>query len=132
MLFARNAQANFTAEAQRTQRREELYVFVLLAFSGCQYKGEQPLKASRTRPKRKQSNPSPTARATIYMRDAFSARIAIIGRIPFAKRNGLLLRPSLMVGLERYILELLPLICGELYSLIDKPLKALMMAADGQ
>jgi len=36
MLFARNAQANFTAEAQRTQRREELYVFVLLAFSGCQ------------------------------------------------------------------------------------------------
>jgi len=35
-LFARNAQANFTAEAQRTQRREELFVFVLLAFGGCQ------------------------------------------------------------------------------------------------
>ena len=43
---ARNAQANFTAEAQR---REELYVFVLLAFIGCQRKGEQPLKASRTK-----------------------------------------------------------------------------------
>jgi len=77
MLLAHNAQANFTAEAQRTQIREELYVFVLLAFGGCQRKGEQPPKASRTRPKRKQSNPSPTARATIYMRDAFPARIAI-------------------------------------------------------
>jgi len=50
--------------------------YVLLAFGGCQRKGEQPPKASRARPKRKQSTPSPTARATIYMRDAFPARIA--------------------------------------------------------
>ena len=69
-------QANFTAEAQRMQRREELYVFVLLAFSGCSPLRWQPMKASRIGPKRKQSNPSPTARATIYMRDAFPARIA--------------------------------------------------------
>jgi len=53
--------------------------------AAAKFWGEQPPKASRARPKRKQSNPSPTARATIYMRDAFPARIAIIGRILFAK-----------------------------------------------
>jgi len=36
MRIARNAQANFTTETQRTQRREINYVFFdLLAFGGC-------------------------------------------------------------------------------------------------
>jgi len=51
MLHARNAAGNTQSMGVKSN--------VLLAFSGCQYKGEQPLKANRTRPKTKQSNPSP-------------------------------------------------------------------------
>ena len=76
MLFACSVQRNFTAEdTENTERgRGESYGFFdLLAFSGCQHKGEQPLKASRTRPKRKLSNPSAVARAMIRRGDAFPA-----------------------------------------------------------
>jgi len=41
---------------------------------------EQPPKASRASPKRKQSSPLPIARATIYVRDAFPARELPLGR----------------------------------------------------
>jgi len=35
MLHARDAQANFTTETQKTQRRESYVFFDLLAFGGC-------------------------------------------------------------------------------------------------
>ena len=44
---------------------------------GCQRKGEQPPKASRTKAKKKAVKPLADRSATIYMRDAFPARIAI-------------------------------------------------------
>ena len=66
-------------------------------------------KGEQSKAKKKLSNPSPTVRAAAPVSDAFLARVPEScprGRIPSATRNGLLLRPSLMVGLETHILEL--------------------------
>jgi len=93
MLLAHNAQANFTAEAQRRQRREELYVFVLLAFGGRQRKGEQPPKASRTKAEKKAVKPlANRSRHHLYAR-CFSRADCFLCKEEWA-RDGLLLRPS--------------------------------------
>jgi len=74
-----------------------LLCFALSTFGGCSPPNWQPPKASRTKAKKKAvKSLADRSRHDLYAR-CFSRADCYIGRLPLAKRNGLLLRPSLMV-----------------------------------